>query len=64
MLNLKVSKEIYFFTLYLDNGNYLQVKAEKDVSNIYIMFAVILNPKGNRKNSEVLLGSQKDLLHL
>lgn len=41
MPNLKVGKEILFFTLYLGNGNYLQVKVEKDISNIYIMFAVI-----------------------
>lgn len=64
MPNLKVGKEILFFTLYLGNGNYLQVKVEKDISNIYIMFAVIWNAKGNRKYSEILLGSQKDLLHL
>lgn len=64
MLNLKVCKEIYFFTLYLGNDNYLLVKVEKDISNLYIMFAVIWNPKANRKSSDVLLSSQKDLLHL
>lgn len=64
MLKLKVSKEMYFFTLYLGNSNYLQVKVEKDISNLYIMFAGIWNTKDNRKNSEVLLGSQKEFLHL
>lgn len=40
-MQLEISKEMCLFALYLGDGNYLQVKVEKDIYHLCIMFAVI-----------------------